>query len=99
MKNYIPRCLMVLNDQIQKDPVLVQCMRLAFDWANQAGLDGKRVCELTLVEPDPENYSPLRQQSALWCKIECTDEERKAWDAQRELDVIHAVRQAFKDDE
>ena len=37
----------VLNDQIKEDPILMEAMKMVFDWANQMGLDGVKCCNLT----------------------------------------------------
>jgi hypothetical protein len=80
--SYIPCCILRLNKQIERDPVLIQAMRLVFDWANKNGLAGKKVYNLKLDDPSAD---PLSLSYGLWCMVECTEEERKAWEKHREI--------------
>lgn len=102
MKSCIPHRLLVINEHAQEndeDPVFMTCMRLAFQWANDMGLQGKKVHSLTLQKPDPNKYDPIRQQKSLWCKIECEEDERNRWNEMQELQVKQAVYDMLKDDE
>lgn len=98
MKSYIPYRILVINCQFiesYQDEVLLQCFRLSLDWANRMGLKGKRVYDFYLEKSDPKN--PLDYLSYLWCKVECTEDERKLWKEQRELNVKHAVYEFLKE--
>lgn len=98
MKSYIPHRIFVINDQIVHE-TMDRCYQLAFDWANRMGMEGKRVFDLCLQRPDPNNFNPLRQQSYLCCKIECTIEEREKWDELQKMNIEHAIYNAFKADD
>lgn len=101
MKSYIPHRLLVINDQIveaKDNESMERCYQLAFDWANRMGLEGKKVFSLFLERPDPKNFNPMRQQSYLWCKIECTEEERAKWDEIQKLHAEHAVYKMLNDE-
>ncbi len=101
MKSYIPHRILIINEQIcknEEEKILTNCFQLSFDWANRMGLEGKRVFDLFLQKPDERNYNPMRQQSFLWCKIECTIEERKLWDEQQEQNIQKAVIDALSDE-
>jgi hypothetical protein len=101
MNSYIPHRILVINQQITKnadDEALLQAFRLAFDWANRMGQEGKRVFDLYLQRPDINNYNPLANQSYLWCKIECTQEERERWDEIQKVNVTQAVLKAMSED-
>ena len=68
MKSYIPHRLLLINEHVtmsSEDPVFMECMRLAFEWANDMGLQGKKVHSLTLQKPDPNQYNTLRQHKSL----------------------------------
>lgn len=100
MKSYIPHRLLVINQQFNAnadDPVLMESMKVAFEWANKMGLEGKSVCNLYLQKADHKEFDPMRQQSILWCKIECTEEERKIWDETQEKYAKLAAINAIKD--
>jgi hypothetical protein len=91
MKHFKSHLLLNINDQIHKDPVFIMCMKHVFHWANEMGLQGKRVADLRLVEPDPNEWNPLHQRSTIWCKIECTEEEETAFRKLREQQIKHNV--------
>lgn len=100
-KSFIPHRILVINDQVvqaKDNETLTRCYQLAFDWANRMGKEGKRVFDLFLQRPDPNNYNPMRQQSYLWCKIECTIEERKKWDELQKLNIELAVLNMLGDE-
>jgi hypothetical protein len=100
MKEYIPHRLLVINDQVEKstqDETFMHCMKMAFQWANDMGLKGKKVFGLFLETPDPSKYDPLRQHSSLWCKIECTKEEREQWEEMKDLQVKQYVNDILKE--
>jgi hypothetical protein len=102
MKLYIYHQLLVFNEQIQQnpdDPVFMRSMELAFQWANDMGLMGKKVFDLHFQEPDPKEYNPMKQQQIIWCKIECTEEERMHWEELQKLNIKNAVNHMLKDDE
>lgn len=103
MKSFIPHRILVINEQVvqEKDEEnMTRCYQLAFDWANRMGMKRKRVFDLYLQSPDP-NKDPINIhcQSYLWCKIECTMEERKIWDEIQKLNVQHAILTALSGDE
>ncbi len=45
---------MLIVREFNRDPVLMECARLVFDWANKAGLDGKRVTNLQFEFSDQD---------------------------------------------
>lgn len=99
VKSYIPHKLITLNSQISQngdDKVLMECFRKAFDWANQMGLEGKRVFDFYFERPDPSN--PFAGQSYIWCKIECTEEERKYWEEMREIKIKLSIYDALNEE-
>lgn len=98
MKSYISHQLMVICDQISlPDDILMMCMERAFDWANQMGLEGKKVSNLSLQGPNFLD-DPLAQQSVISCQIECTLDERKLWDDQQKFNYQQAVRSLLEDE-
>ncbi len=102
MKSYIPHRLLVVNASASNfidDPVMNECYRLAFDWANEMGRQGKKVFGLRLEKPDEKNYNAMRQHSTLWCQIECTEEERVRWEEMQKFNVQHAVYNLIKEEE
>ncbi len=54
---------------------MLMCMQKLFEWANEAGLKGIKVSDLTMVDPDPNTNDPQRKVYNIWCKIHCTAEE------------------------
>lgn len=101
MKYYIPYKILIINEQVEKtaqDESFLHCMKLAFDWANRMGLKGKRVFDLYLEKPDYRNYDPLRQHHTLWCKLECTEQDRKAWEKLREEQAFQYVLDLLKEE-
>lgn len=74
MKNYIDKQILLINPKIVKDPVLVKCMEKLFEWANQAGLNGQKVSDLTIQDPDPLSFS---YYYTVWCKMECREDENE----------------------
>lgn len=56
-----------LSHDIVEDPVLIQAMTLAFDWANRRGLSGVRVTNLRLEKN--ASTDPLNITQALVCDI------------------------------
>lgn len=87
MKYYIPHRLLLINEQVQEDPILMKCMQLAFQWANDMGIKEKKVSHLHLEKPDPYRFDPLNQHYTLCCKIECEEEERSSWNKMKEIEV------------
>ena len=101
MQSYIPYRILTINEQVEKtaqDESFLYCMKLVFDWANQMGIKGQRVFSLHLETPNSNNYNPLRQHKVLWCKIECTEEERKAWEKLGEEQVVQYVRDLLNEE-
>lgn len=99
--SYIPHRLLVINEYAGTnldDAVMNECYRLAFDWANDMGRKGKRVFGLFLQRPDPKNHDPVRQQSHLWCKIECTVGEREIWEEMQEIQARQYVLDMLKEE-
>lgn len=100
MKDYIPHRLIVMNHIFEIDPVLLRCIQLAFDWANEQGLQGKK-CYGLHIEP-PSLANPLSQQSSLWCRFECAPEDRERWNEIKDLQIeqyIHDILHEEEDDE
>ena len=100
MKYYIPHKLLVINEQMhlnEESNTFMKCARIAFDWANQMGLKGKRVYGLWLEEPIPSMLDPKSFAKTLWCQIECTAEERKMWNEDQDLMVNKAVLDSLKE--
>ena len=94
MKHFIPHRIFVINEQIEFSnmrEIILRCYALAFEWANKMGLEGKRVYDLYLQKPDPINCNSMNTASYLWCKIECTEEERMQWEEQQKLNIIDNV--------
>jgi hypothetical protein len=86
-----------MNEIAEIDYIFLHCMQMAFDWANQKGLKGQKVFALHLVEPDKNSL--VRQPHRISCMIECTKEEREAWEKSQEENIIHAVKQAITEEE
>ena len=42
----------VINDKIIKDPVIIDVMKMIFDWSNQMGLEGVKCSNLQLEDED-----------------------------------------------
>ncbi len=87
MTSYIPHLILTLTDQVTQsamDETLTEAYRLAFDWANRMGKEGKRVYDLFLQKP---NYAvnPFDTYFHLWCKIECSKEDRIIWEENRKM--------------
>jgi hypothetical protein len=102
MKSYIPHRILVINRaaiEHKDEETLSRCYQLAFDWANRMGQEGKKVFDLFLEKPD-YGKDPLNiGRYYLWCKMECTIEEREKWDVIQKLNIQHAVFTALKDDD
>jgi hypothetical protein len=84
MKSFIPHNIITINRLVKDNKdldVLHYCYRMAFDWANRMGLEGKRVYDLEMLEPPMNDVFFSRYY--LCCKIECTLEERRAWEDQQ----------------
>lgn len=99
-KSYIPHRILIINDQINesaRDKTLSECYRLAFDWANKMGSQGKKVFDLYLQKPDYDKDPMNMARYILWCKIECTIEERKLWEEQQKLNFENAFWNALTD--
>lgn len=99
MKSFIPHKILVINDQVsveQHNSTLSQCYALAFDWANRMGLEGKRVFDLLLKAPD-YHQDPLNCQSVLWCKIECSEEDRKIWEETNQINLEIAILKSLSE--
>lgn len=87
MKSYIPHRLLIINEHISEnaeDENFMRSMQLAFDWANQMGLQGKKVSGLNLVKPHPDI---LNQRQSLWCIMECSEEEQELWNELKDLEI------------
>jgi len=100
VKNYIPKKLLVITYDVNSDvynDVLIDCLFKSFDWANRMGLEGKKVYDLTLKEPDRDN--PLSTALTLWCKVECSEQERKDWEKNCEYQIKLAICEALIEDE
>ena len=95
---YIPHCIVKINSIVEVDPMFESCMLRVFDWANRMGLEGKKVYSLNLVQPLKDNYDPLNLDSSLWCKLECTKEDREKWEQSRENQIKHAIHTLLEDD-
>ncbi len=94
MKYYIPHRILIIHEQVVRskdDESFLHAMKIAFNWANEMGIKGKRVFGMYLELPDKENYNLLKQHSSLWCQIECTKEERKRWEELQEIQVKNYV--------
>jgi hypothetical protein len=92
MKSCIPHKLLVINafaEQSMEDPCFMQCMKMAFQWANDMGINGKKVFDLHLERADHNNL--VARPAILWCNIECTIEERERWEKMRELQIKQEV--------
>jgi hypothetical protein len=96
-ENFILKQLLVINEIVKRDPVLVRYMQMLFDWANEAGLKGQKVWDLTIVEPEAMN--PFRNHCQIWCKMGCTEEQMKNWETRREILVKQAVMNALSDED
>jgi hypothetical protein len=101
MKSYIPHQILVINEEISKDAqnvTFTRAYRLAFDWANMMGMNGKKVFDFYIQNPEYWGDPIASQKTLLWCKIECTEEERKIWEENQKLNVQHAVLTALGDE-
>ncbi len=65
MKEWIPHKILHINEFIHEDPVLMEYMKLIFNWANEMGLQGKKVSGLSITKPDTFN-----RFFTIWCKKE-----------------------------
>ncbi len=85
MKSSISHCLLNINQDVQKDPILMESMKLIFEWANDMGIKGKKVFGLHFVEPDLRKIpaEPYR----IYCRIECSEQEREAWEEQQRYHI------------
>lgn len=84
MKSFIPHNIITINQSIlnkENLEFLHYCYERVFDWANRMGLEGKRVYDLEMLDP-PMNDA-FFSRYYLCCKIECTLEQRKAWEDQQ----------------
>lgn len=100
MTSYIPHLILTLTDQVTMnamDETITEGYRLAFDWANRMGKEGKRVYDLFLQKPTYED--PLNIRYSLWCKIECTEDERRIWEKNRERMLIESICGSLTKDE
>ena len=88
MKYYIPHRILIINEciiQSKDDENFMNVMKLAFDWSNKMGIQGKKVFGMYLELPNINNFNPLIQHYTLWCKIECNEEQRKIWEENQEI--------------
>jgi hypothetical protein len=99
MTFYIPRCILVLNapfDYQQEKEIEDYAMARVNYWAEEMRSIGKNVYDITIIEDQGEN--PLTgRQKRIFCKIECTEEERKMWEETRKLQIELAVLSALED--
>lgn len=93
VKNYIPHCILHINEQIDECDTLMTIMNHAFDWANRMGLEGKRVGSLVLEKPRPDH--PFAISSRLFCEIECTEKERTEWEKNQKKQLHQAIHDAL----
>jgi len=49
-KEFETHTILLINDRINDDPVLMHAIKLLFDWANEAGLNGIKVNNLEFIE-------------------------------------------------
>ena len=80
VKYYIPYNILNITKTCEIDPSFMHCMRLAYKWANDMGLEGKEVRGLNFKEfdvSDPVNYGRYLVST----EINCTKEERIEWEA------------------
>ena len=100
--HYIPKKLLVITDSnvtyTYNDPIFCSCMQKAFQWANEMGLNGKKVSGLHIQTRDFEDMNPLSPHIIIWCQIECTEEERRAWEDMQRFNVEHAINNAFREE-
>ena len=99
MKYTIPHTILCINEPIERqaaEDVLLCYLGYAFHWANEMGFKGKKVYGLHLLRGDPTT-TPSRP-SELRCEIECSLEERKAWEENLETNIKHAVLTALSED-
>ncbi len=73
---FIFHTIVDISPQIILDPVLVMCMQRIFDWANQQGLQGKKVDRLQFIQPTTNVMSdPLNQMIKARCRIHLSEKE------------------------
>ncbi len=73
---FIFHTIVNINPQIILDPVLVTCMQRIFDWANQQGLQGKKVDGLQFIESTTNAMSdPFNQMIKARCRIHVNEKE------------------------
>lgn len=85
--NYIPHRILAINSRLTNeslDPVIMEGMRLIFEWSNKMGLSGQRVYDL-FIDNTSFKSDPMNQQTFIWCRKECSDEERKKWDELQQI--------------
>jgi len=81
----IPHTILTLTSQVdykKQIEILKNAFSLVFDWANDAGLKGEKVSGFSIREDDP-SIGPEYGKTFLWCRIECTKEEREEWEKSR----------------
>jgi hypothetical protein len=75
-KLFIPYRVLV-SDEPPSEKAIWKALGLVFDWANRMGLEGKEIFDLRLLLPEPP--SPLVSVWSLWCKVGCTETEKRAY--------------------
>jgi hypothetical protein len=75
-KNYKKHCIGRLSNQVKEDPIIFESFRLAFNYANKMGLEGKEVKNV-FIENSPEtDLTDFRGMKILGCYIECSEERK-----------------------
>ena len=89
MKHFQPFKVFTIIEQVDFDPTFFTCMQHLFEWANKAGLEGKKVGGLILQKN--ESHDPLNRYQHIWCKIECTEQQEKDYNELMKLNVLPSM--------
>ncbi len=64
--------IVTINDQITKDPIVFKVMEYIFEWANEMGLQGKKVKDFR-IEYDNGIF---KTKIDLKCQLQINEEEK-----------------------
>jgi hypothetical protein len=91
MKEFIPHGIMTLNEYCVEDPVMMMAFQHIFVWANEMGLKGTKVFNLRFKQCDKTN-NPCVPFGCFGCLVECTSEQRKIWEENKELRIQKFIK-------
>lgn len=88
---------LILKTVIDSEEDLIECMKKVFDFANDMGIQGKKVFGLHIDHPSYKD--PLSIQTYFKCKISCSEKERTAWRMACEKKIMDMIDCEFHDEE